>query len=152
MGGDFILMTFLSIVYGLLLLSFTQFILFKKIYRSVSITYFFYVILSIIYYFVNLEIVPDFHGFTGGFKVGTDDCRFYLQISSVKLDLPLFCHTLGDKWHNFSIFLKVIYPFAIVHPLQIVTVNCIGISLIPILGKYIYLDYFPNERKKAHIL
>lgn len=152
MGSDIIIVTFLSIVYGFILLSLAQYLLFKKIYRKVGFVYLFYVFFSIIYHFVNIEIVPDFYGFTGGFRVGTDDCRFYFQISSVRLNLPMFCQTLGEKWHNFSIFLKVLYPFPIIHPLQIVSFNCIGIALIPILGKFIYLDYFPQEKKKAHIL
>lgn len=148
-----IITTCFSIVYGLIILSGIQYLLFKNIYRSVNKTFLFYVLLSIVYYFLNLLVVPDFYGFTGGFKVGTDDLKYFTQIKdeSVLLKNTLSYGVLSHT-HQFSIFLKILYPFPIYSPLQIITFNCLGITLIPILGKRIFDIYFTDEFYKTKIL
>lgn len=148
-----IITTCFSIFYGLILLSGLQYLLFKNIYRSISTIFLFYVGLSIIYYFLNLLVVPDFYGFTGGFKVGTDDLKYFTQIKdeTVLLKNSLSYGVLNHT-HQFSIFLKILYPIPIYSPIQIITFNCLGITMIPVLGKRIFDYYFPSEGAKSEIL
>lgn len=150
MVTDF-LIVFLSIIYGAIVLGIFQHLIFKEQKKSVYWIYLLYVVLSILYLNLNIEIVPDFKGFTGGFRIGTDDCRFFLQVVDVKFSLPVFCHSLTEM-HSFSKWLNFLYPFEVRYPIQIVPFNCIGISLIPFIGKSIFSYYFPNEGKKSEFL
>lgn len=145
------LLVLLSVVYGAIILGVFQIIFIKKLQASIFKVYFFYVILSILYNYVNVSIMPDFKGFTGGFRIGTDDCRFFLQIVDVQFSLPVFCHSLQEI-HNFSKFLDFLYPFEIRYPIQIVPFNCIGIAMIPYLGKNIFKFYFPKEPYKIRLI
>ena len=142
---------FTSLIYSLLVLGILQYILFQKSSSKIYWTYFLYVSLATIYYFLNLSLVPDFKGFTGGFRVGTDDCRFFSQIVDVSYRLPNHCYALTQK-HSFSIFIDLLFPFEVYHPLQIIIFNVIGITLIPFLGEKIYFYFFENEKTKRRLI
>lgn len=142
---------FISFIYSLVVLGILQQIIFRKLSNRIYLTYIFYVSLAIIYYSLNLSILPEFKGFTGGFRVGTDDCRFFSQIVDVKFNLPNHCYALTQK-HLFSVFIDFVFPFKVYHPLQIIIFNVIGITFIPFLGEKIYFYFFRSENDKQKVV
>ena len=136
--------------YAFIILGIIQKVFFGKIYKAPFLTFIIYTILAICYYWLNITIVPEYKGFTGGLHIGTDDCSFFAQIVDVRFSLPMTCDDLLE-YHNYSWFMDSIYPFTVRTPLPIIVFNCVGISCIPLLGKVIYNKYFP-EANNDHII
>ncbi|WP_282071724.1 hypothetical protein [Polaribacter atrinae] len=92
----------------------------------------FFIFLSILLYWGQYLIMPDWFGFTGMYGgVGTDDSRFFAAIASSVENIPRYAMGYIDVNHSFVDFLKILYPFKIVHPLTILFPNLLGICFIP---------------------
>ncbi|CAM3819999.1 hypothetical protein [Sphingobacterium prati] len=150
MDVNLLLEIILSGCYGVIVLTIIQKIFLGRIYRGPFISFLIYTLLSICYYWINITIVPEYKGFTGGLHIGTDDCSFFAQIVDVKFSLPMTCDDLFE-YHNYSRFMDFIYPFTVRTPLPILVFNCVGIACIPILGKKIYADFFPDAKNNVII-
>lgn len=104
-----------------------------------------YVLLSILLFTLQNYFISGWNGFSGPYAgIGTDDSRYFSAISRSDFYVPNAA--LGySKWvHPFSEFLKVIYPFPIYHPLQIILHNLIGIVFLPILSVRLAEKINPN--------
>ena len=92
----------------------------------------FFIFLSILLYWGQYLIMPDWYGFTGMYGgVGTDDSRFFAAVASNDSNIPRSAMGYINVNHNYADFLKILYPFKIVHPLTILMPNILGICFIP---------------------
>ena len=106
-----------------------------------------YFLLVIILYFLQLYIMPDWHGFSGMYGgVGTDDSRFYAPIADNIQSIPHRAIGYRRYVYNYSKFLEILYPFYINHPLDILLPNVVGIALIPHFVGKLYLLLFKDKK------
>ena len=85
-------------------------------------------------YLIQLWALPEYIGFSGGNGVGTDDCRFWAQVTDVGTrELSADCNYLAkhDKL-SYSQFIKGIAWWDLRHPLNILFVNVWGAALLPV--------------------
>lgn len=92
----------------------------------------FFIFLSILLYWGHYLIMPDSFGFSGMYGgIGTDDSRFFAGVASSDVNIPWYGMGYIGMDHSFVKFLKILYPFKIVHPLTILIPNILGICFIP---------------------
>lgn len=104
-----------------------------------------YLAVAIILYIVHKSLMPDYLGLTGPEGgIGTDDCRYYAQI----LDGPVPYKIRFDilNMMEFSVFLKTLYPFIVLTPLNIVIVNLLGVVFLPYIVRVLSLDFGLDKR------
>ncbi|MDF1576532.1 MAG: EpsG family protein [Bacteroidales bacterium] len=77
--------------------------------------------------------MPDWKGFSGMYKVGTDDSSFYAGVADDISSIPTIARGYIGMDYKYVNFLKLLYPFKINHPLTIIVPNLIGIGFIPYL-------------------
>lgn len=123
-----------SYAYALLLLIASSMIICKKQVKDLLFAYHFYLFFSIAFYLIFKSQFPDYLGMTGEEGgIGTDDCRFYAQI--VDGDVPYIVKVSTINKAPYSIFFKMLYPFTVFTPLNIVIVNLIFTAYLPIYTK-----------------
>ena len=85
-------------------------------------------------YLLQLWLLPEYIGFSGGNGIGSDDCRFWAQISSSSTrEISSDCNLLIK--HNklaYSRFVLGAAPWNLYHPLNILFVNVWGAALLPV--------------------
>lgn len=110
-----------------------------------------YILLAIILYLVQKYNIPDYWGMSGPNAIGTDDYRFMAMISDNSLLTELFS---SEETHNYAYFLKILYPFPVHWPLNIVIPNLLGMVFLPCLTYQLANLLFNNEKlsQKAYFL
>ena len=89
----------------------------------------FYLHVAIIIFLFQKFTIPDYLGLSGpGGSVGTDDVRYYAWLLDGKV--PYSINLYGNV-HPFANLLKILYPFKIYNPLNIVIFNVLGVSFLP---------------------
>jgi len=138
----------LSFAYTLLIFIILNSFVFKtKEFEQKNLTVFLlYVIFSILLFWFQRSQIPEWIGFTGPGKLGTDDIKFYVALSKNYLNLPDRLHNIHYvyKDHSYVLFLKYLYPFSINHPLSIIIPNVLGITFIPFFTSEISQRLFSN--------
>ena len=132
-----IMFTELEVVFSYIYTTFLFFILNnlfkakKKLLKNLLVLNI-YVFLAIMLYWAQYLLMPDWFGFTGVYGgVGTDDSRFFAGVASVNDNVPSIAAGYKNIEHSFVVFLKILYPFSINHPLTIIIPNLLGICFIP---------------------
>lgn len=119
----------------------------KELRYSNIISFEFYLLIGILIFTIQYLSLPSYQGLSGPEGgIGTDDIRYYEKIT----DIPLRVSSTAGwiEAFPFSDFLRFIYPFKIVSPLNVVIVNLLGIAYLPGLT-YILTQSFVNNRKIA---
>ena len=104
-------------------------------------------------YIINLSVWPEFLGLTPNIEgVGADDAKFYAGVTDIAHNLPSSAayYTYWRITHIFPIFLKVLYPFPIYHPLTILIPNTLGLAFIPYFTYKVALNA-SNQEKVAKL-
>lgn len=119
-----------------------------KEYRGKNFAYFhFYLILAFVMYFIQRMQLPNYMGLTGPEgSIGTDDVRYYAGLD-VKISYSTDRMDIAEL-NTYTNLLKVIYPFKIGNPIDIIVFNLLGISFLPYLT-YKTAFYFFKDKKIA---
>ena len=92
--------------------------------------------------------IPEYLGMTGPEGgIGTDDCRFYAQLTQGK-GILYSIQTSLTRLHPFTLYLKFLYPFELHTPLNIVIFNLTGICFLPYYTRKLLFEVF-NDQKLA---
>jgi hypothetical protein len=123
----------------------------KVDFQPVFTIYLLYLFLVYLMYLMNLQIFPDWLGFTGpyGNGIGTDDSRFYAAITSNIGQLPLKAQQYSVFTSFYASFLAILYPFKIESPINVLFVNAIPLALLPFYSKKLYCEFF-NTKKNSN--
>ncbi|MFW6008910.1 MAG: hypothetical protein ACOCP8_06555 [archaeon] len=135
----------ISYLYALIITVLLYVIIFKEYNSEVILLFGLYSLITIAIFLVQLISLPDYFGFSGGLGIGTDDSYFYSQITS---DLPHgFPLREGyDLYINkYSKMLIYITPFKITHPFDVLFINSIPITLLPLFTRGTALLYFKDK-------
>jgi hypothetical protein len=123
-----------------------SYILFRHLPIEVTLLFFSYSLVSVVIYSLQIWAFPEFYGFTPAGIAGTDDSFFYSQVAeTLPRDLPVRENYLANI-HNYSIFLNLLNPFSINHPIDILFYNIIPLSLLPPITKRVANDITGNLR------
>ncbi|OKZ13474.1 MAG: hypothetical protein BHV75_02255 [Bacteroides oleiciplenus] len=108
----------------------------------------FYLLLALILYSVQKLQMPSYMGLTGPEgSIGTDDCRYFAGVADVNVPYKVYYDFTS---FGFCLFIKFIYPFKIIDPINVIILNLIGISFLPsFTGKLAY--YFSNDKRVADL-
>ena len=121
----------LSYSYALLILLVASLLICRKEIKKVLFTYHFLLLFAIVFFMVFKAFKPEYYGLTGA----TDDGLYYYQLlggRGIGYDVRLYWIDM----HPFVYLLKVLYPFKIYSPLNIIVVNLIFGAFLPIyVGK-----------------
>lgn len=124
----------LSYGYTLLLLTASSWALCKKQAKDLFFAYHFYLFFAILFFMIFKSQFPAYLGMTGPEGgIGTDDCRFYAQIVDGNVPYSVLISTI--ELLPYSLFLKIMYPFTVSTPLNIVTASLIFTAYLPIYTK-----------------
>lgn len=115
--------------YALILLTASSFLICKHEVKDVFFTYHFYLLIAIVIFAIQKLQFPEHEGLTGGLAP-LDDASFYAEIVDGRVRY-YWIRSVDDKM-AYSILLKLIYPFYISTPLNIVTVNILSTAYLPI--------------------
>jgi len=121
-----------------------------EFYNKNSIVFMAYLVLAILMYVVHKIALPEYYGFSGPLGIGTDDLGFFYNASENLAYKPPAGYRIFDHLHNFSRFLRVLYPFKISHPLNLIIPNVLGITFIP-LYSYRISVLLTNDQKIAKL-
>ncbi|NDV60292.1 hypothetical protein [Bacteroides sp. 519] len=134
-----------SYCYSLLLFFVLSLKIEKKKKFENYIYFHFYLLCCLIIYLVQIYTLPNYLGLTGPEGgVGTDDVRYFAQL--VDFRLPYTPTVIADKTYPYVTFLKVLYPFSINSPLNILIPNLLGICFLPYLT-YKFTQLLLNNEK-----
>ncbi len=123
-------------------------LLFPKSLRYYNfISFEIYLFIAIIIFTIQYIELPMYMGLSGPEGgIGTDDIRYYEKITDVPLKVS---STAGwIEAFSFSNFLRFIYPFRVVSPLNIIILNVIGTAFCPSLT-YLLAQCLHNNQKVA---
>ncbi len=116
----------------------------SKQYTNI-INFHFYLFCCITIYLIQLYIMPNYLGLTGPENgIGTDDVRYYYQLSDHPL--PFEPSVIVDSFYPYCSFLKILYPFSILSPLNILIPNLLGIAFLPYFINKISVQYLGDEK------
>jgi len=107
-----------------------------------------YILLSILIYLIHRTVMPDYYGFSGGLGVGTDDLGFFYNVTDDQKFKPPPGYRVFDHMHSYSMFLQVLFPFRISHPLNLIIPNVLGIAFLPLIS-YKFANLLTDSRKIA---
>lgn len=131
--------------YSLFLLVFSSHFICKKEKGDLLFSYHFYLLFAIIFYLIFKNQFPLYLGMTGPGDIGgADDSRFYAQIVNGNVPYPIMISLLDVR--PYSAFLKILYPFKVNTPLNIVTSILIFTSYLPIYARQLSNLLSPNKR------
>ena len=109
-----------------------------------------YCLISIFLYVLHLIFIPEYFGFSGGLGVGTDDSYFYSLIAE---ELPNNFPVREGYWsreHPFILFVDLISPLKITHPLHALLYNILAYTLIPVYS-YLFVYEYTKDNKLARV-
>lgn len=131
--------------YSLFLLVFSSHFICKKEKGDLLFSYHFYLLFAIIFYLIFKNQFPLYLGMTGPGDIGgADDSRFYAQIVDGNVPYPIMVSLLDVR--PYSVFLKILYPFKVNTPLNIVTSILIFTSYLPIYARQLSNLLSPNKK------
>lgn len=134
-----------AFLYALLLSVILYVSIFRKFNSEVLLLFGFYSLVTIFIYLTQLWSLPEYYGFSGGAGIGTDDCRFFFQVSDGWGYLPNHCFQLRSN-HPYSSFLNFITPFQINHIFDVIFINSIGATLLPILVREFVIKFVGDKK------
>lgn len=114
--------------------------------RTTNCIYFLvYILLALIYMTFNYIQMPEYMGLSGPSDVGTDDVNYYAGLA----DAPITYST--ERWdiaeeNTYSKLIRFLYPFKIIHPVDIIIFNILGIAFLPYLTNNISYVFFEDKR------
>lgn len=136
--------------YTILLLLLTSHVLCRNEKNDLLFSYHFYLLCAVVFYLIFKSQFPLYMGMTGEEGVfGTDDCRFYAQVvggEGVKYNIMVSIIDLMP----YSIFLKILYPFKVYTPLNILTPSLLFTAYLPIYVRRLSL-LLTNDYKIGEI-
>ncbi len=142
-----------SYIYTLSIFSIINLLFPKRLRYFNFIAFEIYLFIAIIIFTLQYFALPAYMGLSGPEGgIGTDDIRYYEKITDVPLKVS---STTGwIESFSFSDFLRFIYPFKIVSPLNIVILNILGTVFCPALTYLLAQFLYDNSKvsKKAAIL
>jgi hypothetical protein len=137
----------LPFVYFLVVSIFLYAIIFKKVHTEVILLYGLYSLLTIILYLIQYATLPEFIGFSGGVGIGTDDCRYFIDVVNVTYYLPEHCYAHSVYgMPNYSTFISGIALFKIIHPFDILFVNVVAAVFTPLFVRGFSKSFFQDKR------
>lgn len=117
-----------------------------KDHREKNFAYFhFFLVLAFLVYFLQRVQLPHYMGLTGPEGgIGTDDVRYYagldvkITYTTDRMDIAM-----DNPYTN---LLRIVYPFKIGNPIDIVIFNILGIAFMPYLTYKTARIFFDDER------
>lgn len=117
--------------YALILLTAISYLVSRNEVKDVFFTYHFYLFFAIAFYVIFKYQFPNYLGLSGGADFGTDDGRYFAQIVGGRgINYTIEVSTIDLM--AYSILLKVLYPFSVYTPLNIVVINTLFTAFLPI--------------------
>lgn len=111
-----------------------------------NIAYFhFYLILAFVMYFIHRMQLPNYMGLTGPEGgIGTDDVRYY---AGLDVKITYSTERMDIAMNNpYTELLKIVYPFKVGNPIDIIIFNLLGISFLPFLTFKTAIAFFNNRK------
>lgn len=136
--------------YALLLLVVSGYIISRKEMKDLFFAFHFYLLFAIAFTIIFKSQFPAYLGMTGEEGgIGTDDCRFYAQVVGGEgVGYTIMVSTVDLM--PYSLLLKLIYPFQIFTPLNILTPTLLFTAYLPIYVRR--LSYLlTNDNKLARL-
>jgi len=134
-----------SFVYYLILSIALYVVVFKKIEYEVIFLFGLYSLLTVILFGFQYLSLPQFIGFSGGVGIGTDDCRYFVDVASITFSLPEHCYAHSVYgMPNYSNFIKALNIFEIHHPLDILFINVFSAVFLTLFTREFAREYFKN--------
>lgn len=142
----------LSYFYTLALLFLINRFVIKEKPQKIFIHFHYYLLFAVAVFAINRFLVPNYIGLTGPAVIGTDDTRYYAEL--VEGNIPYSISYGYSNPLNFTLFLKTLYIFPILSPLNIVIFNLLGIVFLPSLVNRFTMLMIGDDKiaKRAEIL
>lgn len=111
------------------------------------------IFIALIIYCIQIIEIPSYMGLSGPEGgIGTDDIRYYEKL----VDIPIKISSTATwvESYPFTDFIKTVYPFKVVSPLNIIIFNILGTCFIPSLTGMICMELYDNYKiaKKSGII
>ena len=120
-----------SYIYTLIIFTVINTLINESDKNSNFVYFHFYLSITIIIYLYQRLTIPGYLGLSGpGGGVGTDDVRYYAWLLEGNVPYNIKFNIYGDI-HPYANLLKIIYPFQIYNPLNILIINVLGITFLP---------------------
>lgn len=119
-----------SYIYTLIIFTVINTLINESDKNSNFVYFHFYLSITIIIYLYQRLTIPGYLGLSGPGGVGTDDVRYYAWLLEGNVPYNIKFNIYGDI-HPYANLLKIIYPFQIYNPLNILIINVLGITFLP---------------------